>query len=119
MKKILIIEDEANQQEAYKQRLKGKYLLDFASTGGEVLSYIAPVAPNLIILDIMLPGGKNGFDILQSLKEDPKTKKIPVIMITNLGEDERQTALDCGAAEYLTKTNIRLEQIETIIEKYI
>ena len=121
MKSVLIIEDEIVQQQAYRLKLEDKYKLTFAGTGNEVLSYLDPL-PNLIILDIMLPGGKNGFDILQSLKENPKTSAIPVIMLTNLGEEEKKTALECGASEYLTKTDITLDQVEklsrNIYDKY-
>ncbi|MEI8232441.1 MAG: response regulator [bacterium] len=118
MKKILIIEDESVQQQAYRLKLEKKYQLAFATTANEVLSNLSPT-PDLIILDVMLPGGKNGFDILQTLKESPKTSNIPVIMLTNLGEDEKQTALDCGATDYFTKTSTSLGKLENIIEKYI
>ena len=119
MKKILIIEDDPVQQKTYRLKLWTKYNLDFASTGGEMLSQLGPTLPNLVILDIMLPGGKNGFDILSLLKDNPKTSSIPVIILTNLGVDQRQTALDCGAADYFTKIDTGMDQIADIVKKYI
>lgn len=119
MKKILIIEDDLTQQVAYKLKFKNNYALEFATTGSELLSHLNSSLPNLIILDIMLPGGKNGFDLLSTLKENPKTSYIPVIILTNLGEDQRQIALDCGAIEYFTKTNIDMGQLADVIKKCI
>lgn len=118
MKKILIIEDETAQQQAYKLKLEKDYELIFASTGPEALAATDSL-PSLIILDIMLPGGQNGFDILQALKSNTKTKGIPVIMLTNLGDEEKNTALELGASEYINKTSIGPEQVAALVEKYI
>lgn len=115
----MIIEDEIAQQDAYKLKLGKKYQVVAVTTVNEALGQVAIFPPDLIILDIMLPGGKNGFDLLQTLKENPKTKLIPVIMITNLGEEEHKTALECGAVAYFTKTNIGLSEVEKVVEHYI
>lgn len=119
MKNILIIEDDSTQQQAYKLKLITKYNLNFVSTGSEVQGAIESNFPDLIILDIMLPGGQNGFDVLRVLKGSDKTKSVPIIMLTNLGEEQRQTAIECGATEFFTKTDIGPEQIEDVVEKYI
>jgi CheY-like chemotaxis protein len=119
MKKIMIIEDELNQQEAYKLKLAASYELVFGQTGDEVPGLLQTNMPDLIILDVMLPGGQNGFDVLNTIKEDPKTSNIPVIMLTNLGEEQKETAINCGAAEFLNKTLIGPADLEKILEKYI
>lgn len=119
MKHILIIEDEPIQQQAYKLKLSGKYSLSIVSNEKQMLGSLQKQIPDLIILDIMLPGGKNGFDILTELHADPKTKDIPVIVLTNLDESERHTALDLGAKEYITKTSVNVEEIEKVVEKYV
>ena len=115
----MIIEDELNQQEAYKLKLATRYDLIFGQTGDEVPGLLQANMPDLIILDVMLPGGQNGFDILNTIKEDPKTSNIPVIMLTNLGVEQKETAIKCGAAELLNKTLIGPSDLEKILEKYL
>lgn len=119
MKKIMIIEDDPSQQAAYKLKLANNYELITATTGDEATGLLQTNLPDLIILDVMLPGGQNGFDILSTIKENPKTSGIPVIMLTNLSEDQRDTAINCGASEFLNKTQIGPNALETIMEKYL
>jgi CheY-like chemotaxis protein len=119
MKKILIIEDDPSQLEAYKTKLVAKFELFFATTGNEVTGALQTQIPDLIILDVMLPGGKNGFDVLATIKENPLTSTIPVIMLTNLGEDQKDTAINCGASEFLNKTQVGPTALEAIMEKYL
>jgi CheY-like chemotaxis protein len=119
MKKILIIEDDPSQQAAYKLKLASSYELTIATTGDEAAGLLQTNIPDLIILDVMLPGGQNGFDILTTIKENPTTSGIPVIMLTNLNEDQRETAINCGASEFLNKTQVGPAALETILEKYL
>lgn len=65
---------------------------------------------DVILLDIMLPGGMNGFDFLERLKASKSTKDIPVIVITNLPTEEK-VAKKIGAACYLVKSETTIEQI--------
>ncbi len=119
MKNILIIEDEPIQQEAYKLKLSNKYNVSIVSTETQMVGALQNQIPDLVILDIMLPGGKNGFDILTELHADPKTKDIPVIVLTNLDETERHTALDLGAKAYITKTSVNVDDIEKVVDTYL
>lgn len=74
--------------------------------------------PHLIILDIMLPGGMNGFDVLQSLKLSEVTKDIPVIVMSNLAE-QGESAIQLGAKEYLLKVNVSLQSLLEKVKNYI
>ena len=74
--------------------------------------------PDMIILDIMLPGKLNGFDVLRQLKLSPSTKGIPVIVMTNLME-EGKSALELGAIEYLLKVSVSLQDLLEKVEKYL
>ncbi len=118
MKKVLFIEDENLLNQAYKKRLCQNYHCTFITSGKAGLQQAIDWQPDLIILDIILPGGQNGFDVLRELKQNQTTKDIKVIVLTNL-EDEKTTALQAGAVDCLIKANTSLDQIEVIINKYL
>ena len=72
--------------------------------------------PDLILLDLILPK-KNGFEVLEELKNDPSTKNIPVVVLTNLeGSAEVERALSLGATTYLVKANYKLDELLAKIE---
>lgn len=74
---------------------------------------------NLIYLDIMLPGDINGYEILRRLKQPESSHKdIPVIMLSNLGQmSEIDQAMSMGAADYVVKANIDLEELVALTQK--
>jgi DNA-binding response OmpR family regulator len=75
--------------------------------------------PELIILDLILPDG-DGLKILETLKKDKKTKKIPVLVLTNKGEKEAiKKALDLGAADYLIKIHFSPKEIVEKVKNLI
>lgn len=110
-KKILIVEDDQNLRQILVERLGGMgFSVDEAENGQQALNKIKAVQPNLVLLDIMLPGGMNGFDVLEQIKANPALKDIPVIVLTNL-DTEQKTALDIGAIDYIVKANISLDEV--------
>lgn len=113
--KILIVEDEEVLIKVLKEKLeKEKFTVELAIDGETVLPIAKKTKPNLILLDIILPN-KDGLSVLEELKASPETKHIPVIMISNLGEDENiKKALELGAVDYLVKTQ---HPINEVIEK--
>jgi CheY-like chemotaxis protein len=118
MKKILLIEDEPSSNQAYQKKLEGKYELKFITQANVAHSTAKSWQPDLIILDIILPGGLNGFDILKKLKQDQLTKHIKVIVLTNL-TDEKKNAVSEGAIDCRVKAEISLEEIENLIIKHL
>lgn len=100
--KILIIEDEADLVKGLKLNLSDEgYDVDWASDGREGLRKALEEAPNLVILDIMLPG-MNGLEICRELRQ--KKTNIPVIMLTAKGEEvDKVVGLEIGADDYMTK----------------
>ena len=111
MKKILIIEDDPQLQQFYKDTLTAEgYTVATAFTADDGLQSVKNDKPDLILLDIMLPNGKNGFDVLELLKKDEQTKSIAVIVMTNL-DSEKNTALQIGAVDYIVKANAQVEDI--------
>lgn len=112
MKKILFIEDESALQRAATQVLTEEGYHVLSALDGEIgLRLAKEEKPDLVLLDIILPK-KDGFEVLSELKLDPKTKNIPVIILTNLeGSTDVEKALELGATTYLVKTNYRLEEV--------
>jgi two-component system, chemotaxis family, sensor kinase CheA len=111
-KKILIIEDESMLQRALTEFLETEnFEVANALDGEKGLAMVEIKNPDLILLDIILPK-KDGYEILKELKENEKTKKIPVIILTNLESNEDiQRAFDLGATTYLVKSNYKLEDV--------
>ena len=119
MKNIVIIEDDKNTQKIYYDALvsKGHKLTQFFS-GDVAMFAIKQAKPDLILLDIMLPGDKNGFDILEELKADPDLEHVPVLVLTNLDTEEK-AAKEIGVADYVVKANISLESLLAKINMYL
>ncbi len=102
--KILVVEDEAPIQELLQFNLeRKKYRVKVADSGEKALSVVGKYRPDLILLDIMLPGA-DGLEVCKNLKGDPKTARIPIIMLTALSEEADIVAgLELGADDYITK----------------
>ena len=118
--KILIIEDDRFLLKIYSDRLRREGFDVIGSiTGIEGLSKAQSENPDVIILDIVLPG-KNGFEVLSDLKLDQNTKNIPVIILSNLGQDsDVKKGLKLGAVTYLIKTEFPVSQLPGIIKKQL
>lgn len=113
--KILIIEDDASLVKAYQEMFKPRDVsLVTAATGQEGLTLVQSEKPDLVLLDIMLPGGMNGFDVLEQLERNPVTRQIPVIVLTNLDSEEK-VAKTIGAKDYIVKANTTKDEIVKLV----
>ena len=102
-KKILIVDDEPNNLQVLRQILKDTYLLIFAPNGEKALEAAVKHQPDLILLDIMMPG-MDGYTVCERLKNIPETEHIPVIFVTAMSEIEDEThGFDVGAVDYIQK----------------
>jgi len=103
-KNILIVEDEEDLADLLRMNLeKEGYLCQCALAGDEALEQIEQQAPDLILLDRMLPG-LSGDDVVSALKRDPRTAKIPVIVLTaKVEESDQLVGFALGADDYVTK----------------
>ncbi len=118
--RILLVEDDADIQELVRYNLAaGGFLPVCAATGEEALERLQP-PPDLILLDIMLPR-LNGLALLDSLKANPATAAIPVVMLTARGaEEDIVAALEAGADDYVVKPfspRVLLARIEAVLRR--
>src|SRR6476659_10033520 len=107
---ILIVDDERHNRELLEVMLKPEgFILLSAATGEEALTIVARQPPDLILLDVMMPG-MNGYEVAARIKSDPEAKSIPVIMLTALDDrNARMLGLNAGAEDFLTKPVDRAE----------
>ncbi len=119
-KKVLLIEDEFYIRELYKNVLNEANIeVDCALDGEEGIEK-AKLKPALILLDIMLPV-TNGIDVLRKLKAEKETKDIPVVLISNLGQEEViKKTLELGAVGYFMKVHLKpvelVKQVKSFLE---
>jgi two-component system response regulator VicR len=118
-KKIVIIEDDADFQKALAGVLSPEFDV-FKALDGEIGErVIEEVKPDLVVLDIILPG-KSGFEVLKNIREKTVLKDTPVIVLTNLeGKSEIQKALALGVKIYLVKALQNLENVAEIIKNML
>jgi len=120
-KVILLIDDDPLIIRMYQKKLSADgYKVNTAFNGEEGLVEVRKEKPNLILLDVMMPK-MNGVEVLKALKKDPESKGIPVVILTNLGDDNKdiQAAKDLGALDYLVKSDISLEELSKRVGKLI
>ena len=110
--KILMIDEDKFLRKVYRDKFsrEGFEFLE-ATTGVEGLDKIISEKPDLIILDLILPG-KTGFDVLIEAKMKKEIKDIPVIILSNLGQDsDIKRGMSLGAVDYLIKSEVSLSQV--------
>ena len=107
---ILIVDDESVGRETLEAVLfREGYNLAFASDGPEALVKAAQSAPDLILLDVMMPG-MDGFEVCRRLRADPLLAEVPVIMVTALDDrDSRLQGIEAGADDFVSKPFDRVE----------
>ena len=118
-KSVLIVEDNESLLNILQEKLESLDIdVSRANTGIQALTLVSTSKPDLILLDIMLPGGMNGFDVLERLKKDTNLHSIPVIILTNL-DSEQKTALTIGAVDYIVKANLSIEEVVLKVKNHL
>ena len=102
--RVLLVEDEVNIIEAIRFLLTREgWQVMTHETGTGALEAIRSLKPDLVMLDVMLPG-KSGFDILEELRADEETAELPVLMLTARGQSrDREMAEKAGVSRFMTK----------------
>lgn len=119
-KAVLVVDDDLTLLEMYQARLKEEgYIIQLARNGEEALGIAKKNRPNVILLDIMMPG-LNGLDVLRQLKDDPETKDIPVIVLTALIEAiKKDEAIAAGAVGYIVKSESMPQDVVAKIKEVL
>ncbi|MDD5109781.1 MAG: response regulator [Patescibacteria group bacterium] len=117
---VLIIEDDEFLAKMIARVLEGEGLqCELAGNGREGLRKAQSVKPKLIILDVILPD-LDGFSILGKLKAAKATSRIPVVIVSNLGQEEDvQQGLQLGAKDYIVKSDLSLDAMVAKVKKYL
>lgn len=117
--KVLVAEDDRFLMKLYEAKLaEANYDFITALNGVEAIDKIKAEKPDMVLLDVMMPQ-KNGFDVLAEMKADPELKDIPVVILSNLGQDgDVKKGLEMGAVDYIVKSNISIEDVISKVEKY-
>lgn len=127
-KTLLLVDDESTNLQVLRNILSDQYRLLFAKDGERAIALASMEQPDLILLDVMMPG-MSGHDVCRTLKADKNTRKIPVIFVTALADAEDEArGFELGAVDYVTKpvsapilqarvkNHLSLVQIDELVE---
>jgi len=118
--KILLVEDDRTLAEMYQTKFsREEFFTIHLAQGGKVIETVQSEKPDIILLDIIVPQ-VDGFANLASLKKDVKTRNIPVVMLTNLGQDEdKEKGKKLGAEDYWVKADLTPAQVVDKIKEIL
>lgn len=118
--KILIVDDDLTLNQMYQERLAIEgYTVLAAKTGDEAIELVRRQKPDLLLLDIMMPG-VDGFAVLEALKKDPATESIPVLVVTALiQETVRIKGQQLGAKDFIVKSETTPAQLVAKIKEVL
>ena len=121
-KKILIVDDQTEIRRLLEVTLRMEnYALFYAESGEKALAIAESERPDLVILDIMLPGDMDGYEVARKLKTNPGTSHTKILMLTALAREEnRKAGFGAGADDYVTKpfSPVQLlNKVQTMLEE--
>ncbi len=101
--RVLVADDNTDMREYVARLLAGRYEVEAVTNGEEALACVLDHPPDLVLSDVMMPG-LDGFGLLAALRKNPKTRALPVVLLSaRAGEEARVEGLDAGASDYLVK----------------
>lgn len=116
MKRVLIVEDQADIRKLIRMTLEFEdYEIHEANDGAAGLRMARSLKPDLMLLDVMMPGELDGLQVCHQIRKDPATAHIRVVLLTARGQArDREVGREAGADEYLIKPFSPLQLIDTI-----
>lgn len=119
MKKILIVDDQPDIRRLINLTLGRRYEITEANDGAGALTQISANRPDAIILDVMMPGGIDGIDVLKHVKNDKQLRDVFVVMVTAKGQaGDLESAMRAGADGYLIKPFSPLQLMALLQEHF-
>ncbi|MEK7646959.1 MAG: response regulator [Patescibacteria group bacterium] len=120
MSRILIVEDEDFLRQVMEDNfISAGYAVDLATDGEEAMEQISHKKPDLILLDLLLPK-KDGFYVLEEVKKSSEWGLIPIIVLSNLGQDtEIKKALEMGANDYFVKSQHPIQEVVERVKDFL
>lgn len=117
--RILVVDDDEHIRKSLAQYLEMEdFDVDVASSGPEALNRAGRQAPDLVLLDIMMPG-MDGFEVVEKLRQESATRQVPIILLTARGQDtDVIKGYQLGVSSYLTKPFNLDELVDTIREVF-
>ena len=119
-KVVLVVEDDVFLVKAYQIKFEKEGAeVQIASDGDTAMKMLEKDPPDVVLLDLMLPG-KSGFEILEAIRKNSRWKDVPVLILTNLGQAadiERGQSLK--ATDYIIKANTKIEDIVKKVKRYL
>lgn len=118
--KICIIEDEEMIRDLYREKLEGEHYQVFTATNGqEGLELLKKTAPNLALIDLMMPF-MDGYELMEAMKADPELKSIPIIILTNFDDTESISKTSHFDADfYLVKAQYSPSEVARIVKEVL
>ena len=115
-KTILVVEDQADIRKLIRMTMEMvDRVVHEADNGEEGLRLVRGLRPDLVLLDVMMPGSLDGYQVCQFIKQDPALREIKVVMLTARGQQaDFEMGRQAGADAYLTKPFSPLELIDTV-----
>ncbi len=112
---LLIVDDDATLREMLRMLLAGAgYRIEMASHGEQALELAAELLPDLILLDVMMPG-MDGFEVCRRLRSDPLLAEVPIVLVTALNDRaSRLRGIEVGADDFIDKPFDRAELIARV-----
>ncbi len=116
---ILIVDDSSTARTAYKTLLERRgHRVELADDGFKALEFLRRTIPDLILLDLLMPG-MAGYEVLKRIREELGIGKVPIVVVTSVNEDaSRYMVLDHGADDYLVKP-FSYNEFFRVIERYL
>ena len=116
-KLILVAEDDSFYAKIYESKLTSEgFEVVLAENGDQALKFLAERMPDILLLDLIMPE-KDGFQTLEELRNNEKTKDLKVIVLSNLGQEEDiKKAKSMGVLDYIVKTDISIQDLVKVIK---
>jgi len=120
-KKVMWVEDDLFLSSLISKKFSDQGCnLEFATTGQAALDALEKSTPDVLLLDVMLPGGVDGFEVLKQVKANPKLKNVPVILFSNLNQEEDiDKGMKLGASRFIIKATVALDDIIREVQEVV